>query len=98
MAMINRILKAKLQQASRFYPVVSIMGPRQSGKTTLVRDAFRDKDYVSLEDLDVREFALRDPRGFLGNYPKGVILDEVQRAPELFSYIQTIVEIGRAHV
>ncbi|MBA3051644.1 ATP-binding protein [bacterium] len=90
--MINRILKAKLQQASRFYPVVSIMGPRQSGKTTLVRDAFRDKDYVSLEDLDVREFALRDPRGFLGNYPKGVILDEVQRAPELFSYIQTIVD------
>lgn len=90
--MINRILKAKLQDASRFYPVVSVMGPRQSGKTTLVRDAFRDKDYVSLEDLDVREFALRDPRGFFGNYPKGAILDEIQRAPELFSYIQTIVD------
>jgi len=74
------------------YPVVSVIGPRQSGKTTLVRSSFPEKDYVSLEDPDIREFALSDPKGFLSGYRDGVILDEVQRAPLLFSYIQTIVD------
>ena len=73
----------------RSTPVVAVTGPRQSGKTTLVRKAFPGKHYVSLEDLDEREFATDDPRGFLGRYPDGAILDEVQRCPELFSYLQT---------
>jgi predicted AAA+ superfamily ATPase len=66
--------------------------PRQSGKTTLVRECFPDHAYASLEEPDLREYALADPRGFLGQFPGRVILDEVQRAPDLFSYIQTIVD------
>jgi len=89
---IARILASKLLAAARQLPVVAVTGPRQSGKTTLVKNVFPGKAYVSLEDLDTREFAKSDPRGFLNNYPKGAILDEIQRAPELFSYLQTIVD------
>ncbi|MFC1806946.1 ATP-binding protein [Candidatus Omnitrophota bacterium] len=92
MKIIDRELKPKLKAASNFFPVVAIVGPRQSGKTTLAKMAFPNKSYVSLEDLDTREFATSDPRGFLANYPNGAILDEIQRAPHLFSYIQTIVD------
>lgn len=90
--MIKRILAAKLKALSAKFPVISVVGPRQSGKTTLVKDVFRKEEYVSLEDLDAREFALKDPRGFLATYNKGVIIDEAQRVPELFSYIQTVVD------
>ncbi|MDA3832803.1 MAG: ATP-binding protein [Spirochaetales bacterium] len=72
--------------------MVTITGPRQSGKTTLARVIFADKPYVSLEDPDVRQAALEDPRSFLDRFPDGGVLDEVQRAPELFSYLQTRVD------
>ena len=75
--------------------MVAVTGPRQSGKTTLVRKAFPGKPYVSLEDLDERRFATDDPRGFLDRYPDGAILDEVQRCPELFSYLQTRADQAR---
>lgn len=74
------------------YPVITLTGPRQSGKSTLLRHAFPNYQYVSLEDLDIREFATTDPRGFLSSYPRRVIIDEAQRVPSLFSYIQTHVD------
>jgi len=90
--MIKRTIQTTLTKTARGYPVVTLTGPRQSGKTTLVRAAFPSYDYASLEDPDVRSFALEDPRGFLSQFGGPVILDEVQRTPELFSYIQTIVD------
>jgi predicted AAA+ superfamily ATPase len=97
--MITRNMTLKLKELVTKYPVVAVTGPRQSGKTTLVKHVFPDRAYVSLEDPDVREFALTDPRGFLSTYPDGVILDEIQRVPELFSYIQTRVdEMGKEGV
>ena len=90
--MIQRHIKKKFLQFVRQYPVVMLTGPRQSGKTTLCRAVLPHKTYVSLEDPDNREFALSDPRGFLAQYPEGLIIDEAQRAPELFSYIQGLVD------
>jgi predicted AAA+ superfamily ATPase len=90
--MIRRDLETVLKKVAQQYPVVTLTGPRQSGKTTLVQAAFPRHDYASLEEPDVRAFALEDPRGFLGQFTGGVILDEVQRVPDLFSYIQTIVD------
>ena len=90
--MIQRDLAPQLKALHRQYPVVTVTGPRQSGKTTLVKTAFPAWTYVSLEAPDIREYALRDPRGFIEAYPERVILDEVQRAPDLFSYIQTHVD------
>ena len=90
--MIERTLTPKLLDLAQKFPVVSLMGPRQSGKTTLVRASFPHLPYVSLEEPDIRQFALTDPRGFLANYPRGVVLDEAQNTPQLFSYIQTIVD------
>lgn len=93
--LIPRHAEAALLRLAGEYPVVAVTGPRQSGKTTLVRKVFPDRPYVSLEDLDEREFATVDPRGFLGRYPDGAILDEVQRCPALFSYLQTRVDQAR---
>lgn len=93
--MIKRAIETKLLALAEKFQVISLMGPRQSGKTTLVRHAFGDFPYVSLEDPGTRQFALADPRGFLENYPTGVILDEVQNTPELLSYIQSIVDEDR---
>lgn len=93
--MIPRVAAKTLARLAKGYPVVAITGPRQSGKTTLARSSFANKPYVSLEDPDQREFAVNDPRGFLGNYPDGAVLDEVQRCPELFSYLQRIVDERR---
>jgi hypothetical protein len=90
--MIRRDLEPVLKKLARQYPVVTLTGPRQSGKTTLVQAVFPGHRYASLEDPDVREYALEDPRGFLGQFTGGVVLDEVQRVPALFSYIQTIVD------
>ncbi len=90
--MIPRTLSQKLRKLASQYPVVTITGPRQSGKTTLVRAEFPEYRYISLENLDYRQLALEDPRGFLRPLKSGVILDEVQRVPDLFSYIQTIVD------
>ena len=91
--MIDRHLKESLRLAASHYPVVTLVGPRQSGKTTLVRSVFPDKPYANLESPDVRAFAHEDPRGFLGQYPDGAILDEFQRAPDLLSYLQGIVDV-----
>lgn len=90
--MIPRTLGAKLRKDAENYPVVTVTGPRQSGKTTLVRAVFPDHEYVSLEDPDQRAFALEDPRGFLGQFERSAILDEVHHAPDLFSYIQVAVD------
>ncbi len=90
--MIQRDYSAKIKELATKFPVVTVTGPRQSGKSTLVQSLFKAKPYVSLEDPDERLFASTDPRGFLSNYPKGAILDEVQHVPQLFSYIQGIVD------
>ncbi len=93
--MIPRDMAAVLRARARKFPVVALTGPRQSGKTTLVRREFARLPYVSLEDPDVREVALDDPRGFLARYHDGAVLDEIQRAPDLFSYLQGIVDVSR---
>ncbi len=90
--MIGRKLTLSLKKAASQYPVVTLTGPRESGKTTLVQAAFSRHDYVSLEDPEQRSLALDDPRSFLDQFSRPVIFDEAQRAPELFSYIQTIVD------
>ena len=92
MSYIPRNAESRLQRFADGYPVVVVTGPRQSGKSTLVRHAFPEHSYVSLEDLDHREFAETDPRGFLNQFGDGVILDEAQRCPALFSYLQTRVD------
>lgn len=91
---IKRKLEKKIQEGSRFFPVVAILGPRQSGKTTLARHLFSDHVYVSLEDPDKRSAAINDPRTFLKMHHNdhGLIIDEFQYAPDLLSYIQTIVD------
>lgn len=86
--MIPRNLEPVLSRLAAQMPAVAVTGPRQSGKTTLCRAAFPSLEYVSLEPLDVRDFAATDPRGFLARYRDGAVLDEVQRAPELLSYLQ----------
>ena len=93
--MIPRLLTSTLQRLAKGFPVLVLTGPRQSGKTTLVKNIFPHKPYVSLENPDMRLFATEDPRGFLARYPDGAIFDEVQRAPEILSYIQGIVDEQR---
>lgn len=90
--MIPRILEKQLLELTGYFPVVSLNGPRQSGKTTLIKKVFSDLPYVSMEDPDTRLYAEEDARGFLMNYPAGAVFDEVQRSPQLFSYIQGIVD------
>lgn len=90
--MIPRHAMSLVDELLRGFPIVTMTGPRQSGKTTLARMVMADRPYHSLEDPDVRARAIDDPRGFLSACPDGAILDEVQRAPELFSYLQTHVD------
>ena len=87
-----RIAEKELLALSKQYRAIAVVGPRQSGKTTLVRGVFPEKAYVNLENTDTRRFAIEDPRGFLSGFPHGAILDEVQRVPELFSYLQQILD------
>ncbi|MBZ4210303.1 MAG: ATP-binding protein [Rhodoferax sp.] len=90
--MISRNIAPLVQRLAKQYPVITITGPRQSGKTTLARSLFPEKPYVTLEDPDVRHYATADPRGFLSNYPLGAVFDEIQRTPELPSYLQGMVD------
>lgn len=90
--MIPRNLEGRLRGLAKKFPTVTVTGPRQSGKTTLCRGVFPNKTYVSLEAPDQREYASHDPRGFLADLAKGAILDEVQRVPELLSYLQGEVD------
>ncbi len=92
MHMIPRDVEKTIQDQLQGFPSITITGPGQSGKTTLARDVFPRKPYFSLEDPDVRQLALDDPRGFLAQAPDGAVLDEVQRAPEISSYLQTHVD------
>lgn len=92
MRLINRTIEAILQTLAGKYPVVTITGPRQSGKTTLCKKVFVQKPYANLESPDIRQFAIEDPRGFLAQYPDGAILDEIQRTPDLVSYIQPMID------
>lgn len=93
--MFERALTPKLTALAEKFQVVTLTGPRQSGKTTLVKAAFPSMPYVSLEEPDIRQIALTDPRGFLSNFPGGAVLDEIQHTPHLFSYIQSIVDNRR---
>jgi uncharacterized protein len=90
--MINRHLAERASELLQKYPIITITGPRQSGKTTLAKHLRPDYRYVSLENLSVREFARQDPQGFLETYQNGVILDEVQYVPALFSYLQVVTD------
>lgn len=88
--MINRAIAPHVLSAAKAYPFVGLVGPRQSGKTTLAKSLFPDYTYVSLENLDQRTYAQQDPRGFLAAYPNHCIFDEIQKVPDLFSYLQEI--------
>ena len=90
--MIERQIAPTLLRLADSFPVLAITGPRQSGKTTLARHLFPGKPYISLEDPTERAFADEDPRGFLARFSKGAIFDEAQRWPELFSYLQGLVD------
>jgi predicted AAA+ superfamily ATPase len=92
MNLIPRAAEPTIRRLAGGFPVVALVGPRQSGKTTLARAVFPDRPYVSLEDPEERAFALADPRGFLARFADGAVLDEVQRAPDLFSYLQGMVD------
>jgi uncharacterized protein len=89
---IKRNLSNKIKELASQFRVLTLLGPRQSGKTTLIRHCFPKYTYVSLEEPDVRLYAQNDPRGFFKDFPNKVIIDEIQRVPELLSYIQSIVD------
>lgn len=89
---IERKIATAMLKLINKYPVLALTGPRQSGKTTLLKSLFPNYNYVNLENPDMREFALSDPKGFLQQYSEYVIIDEALRVPELFSYIQTKVD------
>ena len=94
--MIDRDISTLLAKLASQYPVVTLIGPRQSGKTTLAKAQFPNKPYVTLENPDTRRFARDDPRGLLTQYADGAIFDEIQRAPELSSYLQGLVDANPA--
>lgn len=90
--MIKRAIQPEFHRLLQEYPIVTLLGPRQAGKTTLARQALPDYDYVNLEHPEVRQFAHDDPKAFLAQYTGNVILDEIQRLPELLSYLQVAVD------
>lgn len=94
-SVVNRIMQGHLLRAATYYPIVSLAGPRQAGKSTLLRHTFSNHEYISLENPDIALFAQTDPRGFFNRYSEGVIIDEAQKVPPLFSYLQGIVDENR---
>ena len=90
--MIERDLAPKLVRAAQQFPSITLTGPRQSGKTTLCTAVFAQHPYATLEAPDVRAFATEDPRGFLSQFPEGAVIDEVQRVPDLLSYLQVLID------
>lgn len=90
--MFERGLEAELKKSVKSYPVIALTGPRQSGKTTLVRKLFKKYKYVNLENIEIRSYAQNDPMAFLEEYQGNLIIDEAQNVPDLFSYIQVIVD------
>jgi uncharacterized protein len=90
--MIKRDLAARLKKAAKSFAAVTLTGPRQSGKSTLCRATFPDHPCANLESPDIRAFATEDPRAFLAQFPEGAIIDEVQRCPQLLSYLQGIID------
>ena len=93
--MIQRIIEPQLRRLAAQFPVITITGPRQSGKTTLAQHCFQGYDYVNLEEPETRTYASEDPKGFLADHPAPIILDEVQRVPALLSYIQVLSDRDR---
>ncbi len=89
---IHRGLENTIKEATKYFPVITLTGPRQSGKTTLIKNLFPNLNYYSLENIDTKLFAKTDPRGFLLNHEEGCIIDEVHNVPELLSYLQEIVD------
>ena len=90
--MYARVMTTKLKELFKKFPVVAILGPRQSGKTTIAKECFPDLPYINLEDFSLEELAFSDPKGFLSNYPNGCIIDEIQNLPELLSYLQLEID------
>ena len=90
--MVERTLSKFISKNGKKFPIISVTGPRQSGKSTLIKNLFPKYKYINLEDADIREYAEEDPRGFLESQGTKVILDEAQRVPVLFNYIQGIVD------
>src|ERR1700728_2070936 len=90
--MIDRDVEPRLKMLARQFPAIILTGPRQSGKSTVCQKVFANLPYATLESPDVRAFASEDPRGFLKQFPKGAILDEIQNCPQLASYLQEIID------
>lgn len=93
--LIGRMLSASIKEVFRYLPVVTLTGPRQSGKTTLCRELFSDLPYANLEDVSTRAEVQADPKAFLVKHPQGVIIDEAQNYPDIFSYLQVLVDEDR---
>ncbi len=89
---LNRTMEDVINEASQYFSVISVTGPRQSGKSTLLKHLFPDIPRYSMKDVNVREFAEHDPVAFLHQHPKGMFIDEVQKVPQLLEYIQGIVD------
>lgn len=94
--MYNRELKDKLLELSKHWSIISVTGPRQSGKTTLCKMAFPDYEYINLERLTTRTLIEQDIEGFLLQHPNGLIIDEAQNLPELFSVLQVVVDENKS--
>ena len=93
--LIKRKLSEHVKHAATYYPIISVAGPRQAGKSTMLQQVFSDYEYISLEDPDMYALASTDARGFFDRYKEGVIIDEAQKVPELFSFMQGIVDKKR---
>lgn len=95
--MIQREIVTKINDLRGKFPVLTLTGARQTGKTTLLKSIYTELPYINLEDIDNRTLAETDPRGFISNFPNGAVIDEAQQVPKLFSYIQQVVDAKNIH-